>query len=375
MNTGVHLTLMVGPGIAVPVPRFAIEALTAAEAQSSSSGPGGFSLTFAVDKNSPLVPLFLLAGGTPVPLRVVLMVTVKGIPEVIADGVMTDHTLAPGSGGKPATLTIKGTDLTALMDLIPFDGLPYPAIPVEGRVLLCLAKYAALGVIPLVIPRAVFDVDNPLERIYRHRGTDLEYITQLAAEAGYVFHIDPGPAPGTSTAYWGPEIKVGPPQPALTTDSDIETNVESLSFSFKNDRGVLPVVMVHHQLTKAPIPVPIPPGVGLLNPPLGAIPPIPRKIEFIRGTGKMSVPQAILQGLGRAAGSADCVTATGSLDVLRYGRVLKARRLVGVRGGGAAFDGLYYVAEVSHALKRGEYKQSFTLTRNGLMPTVPRVVV
>jgi len=44
-----------------------------------------------------------------------------------------------------------------------------------------------------------------------------------------------------------------------------------------------------------------------------------------------------------------------------------------VRGAGPAFDGLYYVKRVSHKIKRGEYKQDFTLTRNGLVSTVSSV--
>ena len=67
--------------------------------------------------------------------------------------------------------------------------------------------------------------------------------------------------------------------------------------------------------------------------------------------------------------------ASGTLDVLRYGRILKARQLVGVRGAGTAFDGLYYVTEVKHKIKRGEYKQDFQLTRNGLVSTLPVVPV
>jgi hypothetical protein len=55
------------------------------------------------------------------------------------------------------------------------------------------------------------------------------------------------------------------------------------------------------------------------------------------------------------------VTGSGSLNVVRYGRVLKSRQLVGVRGAGTAFDGLYYVNSVTHTIKRGEYKQSFSL--------------
>ena len=73
-----------------------------------------------------------------------------------------------------------------------------------------------------------------------------------------------------------------------------------------------------------------------------------------------------MMGLAEAAENAEAVTCEGSLDVTRYGGVLKARQLVGVRGAGPAFDGLYYVKSVTHKIKRGEYKQDFTLTRNGL---------
>ena len=47
----------------------------------------------------------------------------------------------------------------------------------------------------------------------------------------------------------------------------------------------------------------------------------------------------------------------------------------GLRGAGTAFDGLWYVTSVTHELKRGEYKQQFTLSRNGLVSTLPSVAV
>ena len=49
------------------------------------------------------------------------------------------------------------------------------------------------------------------------------------------------------------------------------------------------------------------------------------------------------------------------------------RKLVGIRGSGTAFDGLYYVNSVTHEIKRGEYKQSFELTRNGLVSTLSSI--
>ena len=243
---------------------------------------------------------------------------------------------------------------------------------------LLLAKYAFFGVIPLIIPSVLIDVELPIESIPSQQGTDLSYIRSMADDVGYVFYIDAGPVPGISTAYWGPQIKVGPVQPALSADSDAYTNVESLHFAFDQEKNRLPIVYIYIQEAGLSIPIPIPP-ITPLNPPLGAIPPIPVNLlppdlkPFRGDLSKMPIPQAIMIGLAQAAKNAEVVTCTGSLDVTRYGGVLGARKLVGVRGAGPAFDGLYYVKSVTHKIKRGEYKQDFTLTRNGLVSTVPTV--
>jgi hypothetical protein len=340
---------------------------------SGGDGPGGFQLTFKLSTRSPLHTLFLVSAGAPIPLvRVVIVVTVNGTPEVLMDGVMTNHQITAGGEGGEATLTVTGEDLSRVMDYIDFSGIPYPAMPPEVRVLAILAKYAIFGVIPMVIPSVLVDVPIPVDRIPLQQGKDLAYIRGLADEVGYVFYVDPGPAPGTSTAYWGPELKLGVPQQALNVDMDVHTNVASFSPSFAGDSRMFPVILIQNQATKAPIPIPVP-DITPLNPPLGAIEPVKTGIEYIEGTAKLSPIRAAAIGLAKAAEGADAVSATGTLDVLRYGRILKARKLVGVRGAGPAFDGLYYVKSVSHELKRGSYKQSFTLTRNGLVSTLPQV--
>jgi hypothetical protein len=239
-------------------------------------------------------------------------------------------------------------------------------------VALMLAKYLPFGVIPLVIPSILIDVPIPVERIPNQRGTDLNYIRWLAKRVGYVFYLEPGPAVGTSVAYWGPEIKVGMPQPALNINMDAHTNVESMSFTFDTERRTLPIIYLHNKETKAIIPIPVL-DITPLNPPLGLIPPIPMQTKPVRGMAKYSPVEALLIGVAKAAKSSDAVKGTGSLDVLRYGRVLRARKLVGVRGAGLAFDGLHYVTSVTHQIKRGEYKQNFTLSRNGLISTLPEV--
>lgn len=373
MFDGLQLSLMVGPVVPAPVPRAVIDALTSVEVRTGGDTPSGFQLTFTLGRNSPLHALFLLAGGVaPQLVRVIIIVTVKGTAEVLMDGVMTHHQVTPGSGAGSSTLTVIGEDLTAVMDLIDFSGFPYPAMPPEARVALILAKYAAFGVVPMVIPSVLMEIPNPLEEMPRQQGTDLTYVNYLADDVGYVFHINPGPKPGMNVGYWGPEIKVGPVQTALNVDMDAHTNVESLSFSFDNQSKTLPILEYQNRESRMIIPLPIP-DITPLNPPLGAITPLPNRVERVRATSRYSLAKAAVIAMTRAAKTAEAVTANGSLSVLRYGRVLKARQLVGVRGGGVAFDGLYYVRSVTHEIKRGEYRQSFSLSRNGLVSTVSRV--
>lgn len=378
MLNSVQLNLMIGPFVPLTPPRAVMDALSEVEVTVNDVGASGFQLTFSIDKQSPLQILFLLTGGSPILfMRVVLTTTVNGVAYVLTDGVIIDHHLSPGDKGSNSTLTLTGQDLTALMDLSDWSGFPFPACPAEARVALLLAKYAVFGIVPLIIPGILIDEPLPVDQIPGQQGTDLQYIRALADRVGYVFYLDPGPTPGMSKAYWGPQIKVGPVQPALSADMDAYTNVESLNFSFDNLQNKIPTVFSYNEETQAMFPIPIPP-ITPLNPPLGAIPPLPSNIlgdlKPVRDDlSKRPIPQAIMIGLAAASQWAEAVTGEGTLDVTRYGGVLQARQLVGVRGAGPAFDGLYYVKSVTHRIKRGEYKQSFKLSRNGLVPTVPTV--
>ena len=374
MAEPVRLQLLIGPGVPVPAPRAVIDAVTHVTVESNSGETqSGFELALKISNRSPLQTLFLLTGGSSIPIfRVVIAVTFRGTTTVLMDGVMTNHELQPETG-TTSTLVVKGKDLTALMDVIPLDGLPYPAMPPALRVLVAVAKYAAFGVVPLVIPSVLEDIPIPIDRIPRHQGTDYAYIKALAHEVGYVFYIDPGPAPGMSKAYWGPEIRIGAPQPALNIGLDgPHNNVKSLTFRFDKERKELPVVYIQEPASKAPIPIPIP-DITPLSPPLGAVPPLPPRITFLNDTAKLNPLAAAMRGLAYAGQHGDSVFGNGSLDVQRYGHVLQARQLVGVRGAGEAFDGLHYVSSVTTTMKRGEFSQTFALARNGLLSTIPSV--
>ncbi len=373
MVSPLYLTLLIGPMEPIPAPKPLADALVSVEVTESATGRSGFQLVFSLGNNSILETFFLLAGGAPLPIiRVVLLVTFPGIPQVLMDGVVLHTEVQPDAMSGSSKLVVTGQDLTALMDLIDFSGLPYPGMSPDVRALVILAKYAMFGVVPEVIPVPAPDIVTPLLQTPAQKKTDFQYLQHLAQEVGYVFYLVPGPLPGMSQAYWGPQTRLGMPQTALNVNLDTWTNVESLNFRYEPQNAVLPVVFIQDPITKVPIPIPIPP-VTPFDPPMGLAIMPPQKIEFLSDTAKLNPAVALMKGFARVTETSDVVVGDGSLDVMRYGQPLRARSLVGVRGAGLAFDGMHYVDQATHKIKPGEYKESFVLKRNALVANTPVV--
>jgi hypothetical protein len=375
MLKGVHLTLMIGPAVPVPAPRSVIDALISVQV-TSGKDHSGFQLTFAVSKKSPLLQTMLPAGYfDPMITRVIIVATLGGMPNVLMDGLVTRQELQPSSDPGKSTLTITGEDLSIAMDVI--DKItPWPAMPDVGIFYALLAPYAVFGIVPLVVPPSISPVHSPTVKWKTQpKMTDRAYIKSMAARYGYVFFVRPGPLPGMSTAYFGPDINLPIPQPALSINMDAHTNVESLSFSLDGLAKTVRIYTILDPIThKIPIPIPLP-NINIFKPPLGARPTPPAKVEFAKDGAKLELAEAARDALAFLANNSAAISGNGSLDVMRYGRILESRMLVGVRGAGLAYDGLYYVDSVTHNIKPGEFKQNFTLSRDGLISITPRVPV
>jgi hypothetical protein len=371
---GAWLTLLIGPGTPVPAPAAVTDALTGVQVQSDKERTG-FQLSFTIGRDSPLLTTLIPAGAfDPMVTRVILIATVGGIPQVLSDGMITRQDLAPSSDPGKSTFTVTGEDLSVLMDVVEMPFMRYPGMPEVAIVNSVLARYAALGMVPLVIPPVSTWVPIPTEKIPTQTGTDRAYVRALAARNGYVFYVEPGPAPGMNLAYWGPDVRLPVPQPALNVNFDAHTNVESLSFGLDGLSKKIVVITIFDPVTnKITIPIPVP-NVSVLRPPLGARVAAPARVEFPESISKLNASEAVARALSIVFEASDSITASGSLDVLRYGRLLRSRQLVGVRGAGVAYDGLYYVQSVTHSIKHGEYKQSFGLSRDGLISLTPAVV-
>src|SRR3954469_9994788 len=152
MADGYELSLMIGGIAPQPVPRPVIDALTGVQVTTAAGQKSGFQLTFAVSKTSPLLTQLMPQGYFDPPSRVIIIVTIKGMPTVLMDGVITRHELAPSNDPGQSKLTITGEDVSRMMDLIDWSGFPWPAMPAEARVPLMCLKYAMYGIVPLIVP-------------------------------------------------------------------------------------------------------------------------------------------------------------------------------------------------------------------------------
>jgi hypothetical protein len=378
MLLGIHLTLLIGPTVAVPAPLPLLEALQGIEVTHSDEGRSGFQLSFHAGRSGPaglidypLLSLPLLKPNN----RVIITVTFNVMPHVLMDGIITHQQLNPGSEPGSGTLSVTGEDVSVMMDREE-KNVEHPAQDESIIALKIIASYAQYGLIPMVIPPFLIDPPIPIERVPVQRATDLNYLKQMAERYGYVFYVEPGPAPFTNKAYWGPPIRAALPQKALSVNLGPVTNVTSINFQTDANAPELVTGQVRDRQTGQTMPVQT--FTSTRVPPLAAMPAVMVNQPNVRTRRLDTSGLTSMQAFARAQGITDASTdnvvmITGELDALRYGELLSARGLVGLRGVGYSYDGLYYVKSVTHSIQRGDYKQRFTITREGLGSTTPVV--
>ena len=363
---GVHLQLFLGKTIPTPAPSAVIDALVSLEVTNQDQNRDGFQITFSLGKETLLDYNLLLSGILNPPARVIIVLILGALPQVLIDGIITNHQFMPSPVPGESRLTVTGEDISLQLDLVE-KNVTYPNQSDSVIVTRLLGSYATYDLVPAVTPTT--DVPLILKYLSSQQGTDLAYIQKLAKRHGFVFYIEPV-LPFVNTAYWGPDKRLGLPQSALTMNMGPESNVKSLSFSYDALKPVAPQVTIVDPSTHMSIPIPLPSGI---RPPLAVRPASPLRKTLARDTANRDASQAVGEATELLSDSSDAVTVSGELDGVRYGHVLRARRLVGLRGVGFNYDGNYYVKQVTHRISRGSYTQSFTLTREGTGALTPQV--
>jgi hypothetical protein len=372
------MTVLAGPTVPIPLPPDLMARLRSVRVSESDEDRSAFTLSFDAGRSGSggaLDTPVLLGSPMTAFARVGILVTFGVLPKLLVDGIITTLELVPGERPGSATLTVTGEDIGYLLDREEFDA-EHPALDDHLAVLAILAPYLADGISAQVIPPLDQDPPLPIDRVPTQHGSDLQHVSMLAERHGYVAYAMPGSVPGTSTFYWGPPVRLGLPQPALSVDLGPDTNVTSVRFQTDALSPALVTGRVQDRRSGEAVDVEID---SSLRPPLAALPlwqTAQRNLRTrrLRG-GSSNATTATARAQAEVDRSIDAVTAQGELDGARYGDVLRPRALVGLRGAGWSHDGLWYVRKVDHDLAPGSYKQSFTLAREGYGSTLPAVVV
>jgi hypothetical protein len=364
---GIRLVLWTGEAVPTPAPYEVIQALESAEVINDSETGDGFQLVFNMQKDRSLDYGLLNNSALGPGNRVIIGALMGALPEVLIDGIIEHHQVKTDPA-TAATLTVTGKDVTSALDLEEKNE-PYPNQPDFVIVTRLLLSYPQYGLVPDVRPTT--DVPIMVDRIPRQQETDLAFIKRLAERNGFVFYTEPVTI-GVNRAYFGPETRLSLPQPALTQNMGPADNVTSLSFSHDALEPVGTEGLFVEPFFKLSLPIPSLPSLKI--PPLATSPTRPRRKKKTRNTANQNPAKAATTAVAEATNVADAVTGEGELDAARYGRVLRARRVVGVRGAGLSYDGFWYVRGVTHQIGPGKYTQRFRISREGTGTSTPVVV-
>jgi phage protein D len=209
------------------------------------------------------------------------------------------------------------------------------------------------------------------------RGTDLQFVRDLAQCNGLEFYFETEKNSGKVIAYFRAPQLTGTPQPDLAIQFGEEGSLRSFSARLN---GLRPLNVKAEQVdVKANKPETGQandtqlPKLGdkdankLIGDPLGSLvtPKGGQAQMLVLGpsTSDATELQTIAQAVRDEAGW--FITAQGEIDGDAYQSVLRPHRLVLVKGAGTPYSGKYYVTRVVHELREdGSYTQRFEARRN-----------
>lgn len=344
----------------LPAPYEVMDSLISLEVTNNDRERDGFQMEFSLGKDSRGEYGLLRSGILDFKKRLIIMAYFGTLPQVLIDGIITKHQVVSSSEPGRSTLHVTGEDISVKLSLED-QSLTYPNQSDSNIVTKILTDAGFLTQVT-----DTNDTPSDAERISTQQCNHLKYIQHLAQRNGFIFYVEPANIPGVNTAYWGKEKREGQSQPALSLNMGPQTNVDaSINFSLNALGPAEPEVSIIDPLTKLTLPIPLP---SSFFPSLTSQPSKPLRKTKSRDSAHLSYAQALLKALTGANEASGVVEANGKVDAVRYGRALRARRLVEVLGAGQSYNGTYYVKQVIHNIQlqpRGEYTQSFMLTREG----------
>jgi phage protein D len=290
--------------------------------------------------------------------RLTVLVAFPKQTEVVFDGYISHLTTHTSPNGANMTVEIRGVDASYHMNQEEktriWRGKTYESIAAD--------VFKEYEFKPFIAPPPT-DGEAPLQ--VAQRSTDHRFLRELARRRGYEFYVL------GANAYFRPPDLTTAPQKVIAIHFGEETNCDDLQFECD---GTAPTeastayfdAMDGAARTDTKTDSALPPlGTAALSSLRGSVG-MPQTKRIARGLGISSAAQAAEYAAGMLRRHAWWVTARGRLNGLRYGRVLRSRKLVTVKGAGPNFNGNYYVRKVQHNLTSRTYEMQFDLARNAL---------
>jgi phage protein D len=209
------------------------------------------------------------------------------------------------------------------------------------------------------------------------RGSDIQFVRELALRNGLEFYFETDQDSGAVTAYFRAPQLSGTPQPDLAIQFGDQSNLQSFTAQLTGQRPLAVKIeqidVAQNSPNTAQVSEPQLNKLGandadaLIAGPLGSLvtPKDAQAQMLVLGppTSDATEMQAIAQAVRDEASW--FITARGEINSEAYQTVLRPHRLVLVKGAGKAYSGKYYVTSVAHELSGdGTYTQSFEARRN-----------
>jgi phage protein D len=277
--------------------------------------------------------------------------------ETLVDGYITHVNVVLAGAGGDSYLELSGMDASVVMDLEDRQAA-WPNKKVSDVAQEIFASYGLS-----------WEVEDTQELHGERSATllqsesDIRFLHRLAARHGFECFVMGG------TGYFrSPDLQQQPQKP-LAVQFGGETNLTSLRFETDGTPATRVEIRRLDPFEKQDQRAVLDrtPGRKLGKRPLAELRGETREgSRILRQQATLSKQE--LGGRLRAAyePAAGFVTASGDVDGKAYGAILRAKRLVTIKGAGAALSGHYYVTRVRHRLSADAYVQSFEARRNGL---------
>jgi phage protein D len=296
-----------------------------------------------------------------------------GDTQVLTEGYVTEMTAHFEDAGRQPYFEVRGLDASVLMTLEE-KIVAWPNLSDGDIATQILSGY---GLVPDVTSTNPVHQDTDITVM--QRGTDLQFLRSLARRHGFEVGVERDFVSGVVTGYFREPNLAGNPQKTLAVAFGEQSSLSSFEVSVDSLR---PLAAEADQIDVKGKAVGTGTATGLQLAAIGD-----RDLAALAGdtaaglvspkdtVGKVWLAADPTSDATELAGLAQAVcdeagwlaTARGDIRSDVYGTVLRANRLVLVRGAGSRYSGAYYVTSVTHRLAAaGEYEQHFEARRNAL---------